>query len=270
MPSSLPYIIFIIYLCSFFALSYDAPSPRSSTPLARIPLTSKPTPTPTPTRTCCYVVFYRPCNPDVLEYLPTVKQPKTHASVYENSYSGAGGDNNNNADDEDDDDVVGDDNVVDCDINTNNNDDDDNDGYGNNNVNSSSSSSRSNSSSSNRGEHSPLPSAAAAAVAAANANANVNANAKASQNTGFEPTGIPSEGDAAAVEGTASGRGDRGGFSRCVQQYVQPKRIFTADQPINPNQPKPHLHSSELRLVPVAHLHTHTHEVHCCLPVARI
>eukprot|EP00752_Nemacystus_decipiens_P006570 g5916.t1 len=30
-------------------------------------------------RTCCYVVFYRPCNPDVLEYLPTIKR---NASAY--------------------------------------------------------------------------------------------------------------------------------------------------------------------------------------------
>eukprot|EP00903_Cladosiphon_okamuranus_P021169 g19445.t1 len=38
-------------------------------------------------RTCCYVVFYRPCNPDVLEYLPTIKK---NASVYDNP--GGGGD----------------------------------------------------------------------------------------------------------------------------------------------------------------------------------
>lgn len=43
-------------------------------------------------RTCCYVVFYRPCNPDVLEYLPTTKK---NASAYENS----GGDDGDDSDD---------------------------------------------------------------------------------------------------------------------------------------------------------------------------
>ncbi|CAN0529861.1 unnamed protein product [Ectocarpus sp. 12 AP-2014] len=43
--------------------------------------------------TCCYVVLYRPCNPDVLEYLPTIK--KNASSGEEDGGGGGGGDEDN-------------------------------------------------------------------------------------------------------------------------------------------------------------------------------
>ncbi|CBJ30291.1 hypothetical protein Esi_0184_0042 [Ectocarpus siliculosus] len=45
-------------------------------------------------RTCCYVVLYRPCNPDVLEYLPTVKK---NASSGDEDGDGGDGDEDDNA-----------------------------------------------------------------------------------------------------------------------------------------------------------------------------
>lgn len=56
-------------------LSSPLPSPSNLCETRHLPCYTN-------TRTCCYVVFYRPCNPDVLEYLPTLTK---NALLYDGS-----------------------------------------------------------------------------------------------------------------------------------------------------------------------------------------